>query len=182
MARIRLRRPREGGYPYLLPSDRSGQPLSIPVYRLRVRLVFVPPDAGSEYRPEDAADSPRLIDAVLDTGAPLTILGFTHWSRFADELRWLAQPPTASGEPRRLVVAGGRWTYRLAQARFGATDGQRRWLPAVWSPVLCLDANPATDNLALLGLRTPLLERRRLRHSGNTPDDLPIWWLEDDTP
>jgi hypothetical protein len=174
-----LRRPQEGGFPYLLPSDRSGLPLSLPIYRVRIRLVLVPPDAEADYRPEEV-DYLRRIEAIVDTGAPLTTFGFTHWAPFADELRWLPQPPTASGEPRRLTILGGRWTYRLAQVRLAATDGDRRWLPAAWTPVLCLDANPTTDNLALLGLRTPLLERRRLRHSGNTPDDLPIWWLEDD--
>ena len=181
MARVTLLTLIEHGIPYRWAADRSGVPLSIPAYRLRLQLVAVPPDADPDEPPPRTSDARRRIDAVVDTGAPLTTFGHERWSPFATDIRWLDQPSTATGQPRRLTLLGGRWTYRLAQVRLGATDDQNRWLPAVWTPTLCLDANPATDNLALLGLRTPLLDRRRLRHSGNTPDDLPIWWLEDDT-
>lgn len=182
MARILLRTLAEWAISYRWAADRSGTPLGIPVYRLQLQLVAVPPDADPDEPPAGELERDRRIDAVVDTGAPISTLGYGRWSRFAADIRRLDQPPTATGQPRRLSLLDGRWTYRLARVRLGATDDQKRWLPAAWTPVLCLDANPATDNLALLGLRTPLLDRRRLRHSGDTPDDLPIWWLEDDIP
>jgi hypothetical protein len=32
---------------------------------------------------------------------------------------------------------------------------------------------------AILGLNTPLLRRRQLRHAGYDEDEQPVWWLED---
>jgi hypothetical protein len=147
---------------------------------LRTQLVALSPDADPYDAPPTDLEQFRRIDAIFDTGAPLTVLGHGRWRPFASDIRWLEQVPTPSGQPRRLTILGGSWTYRLAQVRLGVTDEQNRWLSAVWTPVLCLDPNPTTDNLALLGLRTPLLDRRRVRHAGTTPDDLPVWWLEDD--
>jgi len=54
----------------------------------------------------------------------------------------------------------------------------------VTTVALFLDDPPAGASRpprhAILGLRTPLLDRRRLRHAGDSANDLPIWWLEDD--
>ncbi len=182
MARIQLVTRIDHALPYFRPADRSGLPSSLPGYRLRLTLVFTEPDADPDTHSSNGANSPRRVAAVLDTGAPFAALGYELWRPFVDEIRFLPQPPLASGRPRRLTILGGHWEYQLAHVRFGATDGDGRWLPAAWAPTLLLaDARPV-NGLALLGLRTPLLERRRLRHSGNTPEDLPIWWLEDDIP
>ncbi len=180
MAHVRLVTRIDHSQPYFRPSDRSGLPSSLPGYRLRLRLNFVEPNSDPDTRPTGVAEVSRRVEAVLDTGAPFTTLGYDLWQPFADEIRFLPQPQLASGQPRRLTVLGGRWEYQLGHVRLAATDGEGRWLPAVWTPTLLLAPAGPVNGLALLGLRTPLLDRRRVRHAGTTPDDLPVWWLEDD--
>ena len=126
MARVQLVTRIDHSLPYFRPADRSGLASSLPGYRLRLTLVITAPDADPDIRPSDAAHSPRRVAAVLDTGAPFATLGYELWRPFADEIRFLPQPPLASGRPRRLTVLGGHWEYQLGHVRLAATDADGR--------------------------------------------------------
>ncbi len=173
------------GLPFFRPSDAARVIARLPWYRLLVKVVVLPADADPLTRPVEIPET-HSPPAILDTGAPLTCFPATLWRQFAAEIRWLDQPPREDGEPWRMTILGGSWTYRLGRVRLGATDINGRWLDAATTVAMFLDEPPAGASRpprhAILGLRTPLLDRRRVRHAGTTPDDLPVWWLEDDIP
>jgi hypothetical protein len=80
-----------------------------------------------------------------------------------------------------IAVGGGTWDYRLGRVRFGLRDSERGIIPAEMTTCLFLDPpppGPRSPRQAVLGLRSPVLDRRSLRHAGTT-SDLPEWWLED---
>lgn len=173
--------PQPEGLPFL--STDGALPLFryLPWYRLMARL-FVEPIAG------EVLENDIAFDAIVDTGAPLTTFPFEVWHDFRDHIRWHDQPPREdvddAGEPLpwQVSVGGGTWGFRLGRVRLGLTDGESRVTPAVVTTCLFLDAvppnpGPRPPRQAVLGLRTPLLDRRQLRHAGTT--DLPEWWLED---
>jgi hypothetical protein len=141
-----------------------------------VILAVIPRDAGDGYRP-GSVDHPWCPRAILDTGAPLSIFPHPTWGPFADAVWWLDQPPTAV---RRVTILGGTWGYRLGRVQAGATDEDSRWLPAVWLNAFFLDPDPGAPREAVLGLRSRLLDGRRLRQeevpSGGADR---TWWLED---
>jgi hypothetical protein len=152
----------------------------LPWYRLMVR-VFVEPIAG------EVLETDIAFDAILDTGAPLTTFPFEVWNDFRDHIRWLDQPPREDVDeggnpmPWQISVGGGTWDYRLGRLRLGLTDGGRGLIPAEMTTRLFLvppPPGPRPPRQAVLGLRSPLLDRRQLRHTG-TISDSPEWWLED---
>ena len=82
-------------------------------------------------------------------------------------------------------MGGGAWGYRLGRVRVALADDGGGSIPAETTTCLFLDPvppgpgpRPRPPRQALLGLRTPLFDRRQLRHTGTTAD-LPEWWLED---
>jgi hypothetical protein len=183
MARVRLSVRGVGsspGTPYYRPEDRSGTVYHIPRPRLFVKLAVLPRDAIDAYRPDDLPNE-WTPDAVLDTGAPITLFPFPLWQPFRDVIRWLDQPPAAG--LRQVTVLGGRFTYRLGRVRFGAFDAAANWLPAVWTNAWFLDADPAAPKQVVLGLRTRLFDGRQLRCEVVPAEPLgQVWWLEDAAP
>jgi len=173
------------GLPFYRPTDATGLVARLPWYRLLAKVVVLPAEADPLSRPVVIPET-HSPAAILDTGAPLTCFPATLWRQFTTEIRWLDQPEREDGEPWRITILGGSWTYRLGRIRLGATDTDGRWLDAATTVAMFLDDPPPgasrSPRHAILGLRTPLLDRRRLRQGSDTPDDLPIWWLEDDTP
>jgi hypothetical protein len=172
--------PQPEGLPYLSTDGALPLVRYLPWYRLMVRL-FVEPAVGG-------LDSEELaFDAIVDTGAPLTTFPYEHWDRFRDHIRWLDQPPREdvddAGEPHpwQIAVGGGTWGFRLGRVRLGLTDADGGVFAAEMTTCMFLDAappGPRPPRQAVFGLRTPLLDRRQLRHAGTTAD-LPDWWLED---
>lgn len=195
MARVRIRvrnlrvsrhtdapDPQPEGIPYLSTDGALPLVRYLPWYRLMVRL-FVEPAAG------EVAENELAFDVIVDTGAPLTTFPFEMWDRFRDHIRWLDQPPREDADdtdellPWQVSVGGGTWGFRLGRVRLGLTDGESRVIPAVVTTCMFLEPappgpGPRPPRQAVLGLRTPLLDRRQLRHTGTTAD-LPDWWLED---
>lgn len=151
----------------------------IPLHYLMVTLVVVPRDADADYRPDSIYD-PWCPDAVVDTGAPLSVFPYTLWAAFADQIWWLDQPPRSDGLAREITLLGGNWTYRLGRVRVGAIDDDGDWLPPVWLNAFFLDDLPDAPKTAVLGLRSRLWVQRQLRSAGDVDDDtIPDWWIED---
>jgi hypothetical protein len=135
--------------------------------------------------PHDGGDRPIQIpvgyspEAILDTGAPLSLFPYPVWQSFADAVVWIDQPPTG-GPERRVAILGGRFPYRLGRLRIGACDEENQ-LPPVWMNIWFLTADdPAAPKQAVLGLRTRLFDGRQLRCEAAPGDPLgQRWWLED---
>jgi hypothetical protein len=155
--------------------------VSIPCYKLYVRMYLVPPGEERGWRPPPQFRQERLFDAIVDTGASLTNLPHGVWSEIAG---------SDGGEVRDLELAeretvslGGRThTFRLGRVLLAAMDWRGRWMPPAWTTVRCLDE---TDDPppALLGLLSPfLMAHHRIRHAGEARrpngDTHPEWWLE----
>lgn len=177
MPGIRLRAERIGVSPYYFPGDRSGVPAEIPLDRLFAALVILPADAAGDRPPQVIGDR-WAPDAVVDTGAPLSLFPYPVWKPFGSAVTWLEQSPPAVGA-RRVTVLGGRWAYRFGRVRVGVIDTDRRWLPAARLNAWFLDDAPGAPRQAILGLRCHLFDRRRLRQEPAAPDGAPRWCLED---
>jgi hypothetical protein len=183
VARLRLLTRADHTFPYLHRASPAGPAIHIPGYRLYITLYLAPPDAGELRARPNELDFARRVDAVVDTGCMLSVLPFGTWRPFESEIRWLDRPAPLTVAGRSLRVAGGVQQYRLGQVRLAATDEDGRWLPPSWSVVQCLEDGTGQPP-PLLGLRSPLLSFRQLRHRRNVteadPDEpLPEWWLED---
>lgn len=173
MPRVRIIRAPIGELPFFYPGDRSGNPLAIPLARLVVTLVVIPRDAGEDYRPE--VKDRWSPDAILDTGAPLTLFPYPVWQPFESAITWLAQPPLPAGGQRRVTILGGSWAYRLGRVRIGMIDTAGGWLAPAWTNAWFLDDDPVAPKQAVLGLRTGLFDGRQLRSDSSGEE----WWLED---
>jgi hypothetical protein len=152
----------------------------IPYLRLVARLFVLPRDAAQSHIPANLPDG-WLPEAIVDTGAPLTLFPFSVWRHFQDVIRWLNQPPAPV--PQRVAILGSRFAYRLGRVRIGAFDRDANWLPAVWTNALFLDDDPSAPKRVVLGLKTRLFDQRQIR-CANAPEELlgQVWWLEDSTP
>ena len=179
MARIRLAARRVGQLPFFRPGDTSGVVAQIPLYRLIAKLVVVPRDASDAYRPLDLNDA-LCPDAIVDTGAPLTLFPYEIWEPFAAQIQWFDQPPRDDGTPRQVTILGGRFRSSLGRVKLGAIDEDARWLPPVTVNAWFLQYHAGSPKQAILGLRSRLLDRRRLRQEELRDEDaVPAWWLED---
>jgi hypothetical protein len=185
VARLQLDTVIDFEFRYQHPNEPPGQFQALPGYRLYIQLVLAPRAADPKWRPNLAADQPRRMDAVVDTGTPFTLIPFEFWKPFEADITPLPQP---LGE-NSLIVGGGSVAGTLGRADFAATDQTGRWIAP--RPTVALFLNePATPAESASALRVPLLglhshlltKRRRLRHVGDVEEDgrtLPEWWLED---
>lgn len=108
----------------------------------------------------------------MDTGAPFTVLPHHVWQPFESEIRWIE---SAGPEPV-MRIAGAKSRFQFGRVFLSAFDDLGNSMPPAWTLACCLDSASPTKT-ALLDLRSELLmNRRRLRHAGETP---PLWWLED---
>lgn len=177
MPRIHVLLRRVGpGAPYFRPEDRSGTVHRIPMYRLYLKLVVAPLDSTEPYQPFEITEA-RRPEAILDTGAPLSIFPHVVWATFEDAIQWLVQPPAAA---RRVTVLGGTWSCRLGRFRVGVVDEDGRTLPPVMVNAFFLEPDPNAPSEAVVGLRSRLLDNRRLRQEDAPSGGLDqAWWLED---
>jgi hypothetical protein len=132
--------------------DGAGRVIRLPFLRL---LSFV----------RVQVQSPVISACIVDTGAPLSVIPLTMWSRFSSEVEWLTP---AQDAPAWLSMVSGK-TGGSAQVRVGritlrAFDCQRppQWLAAV--PVIALFELAANgDGRVLIGLHASILAGRELR-------------------
>jgi hypothetical protein len=122
--------------------------------RLRIGLLIGPDRIGSRR---------QEVDAILDTGAPLTLFASEVWSSFPPNLiEFLDVPPDYP--PRTLSAGGIRCSYRLGWIWLGVIDNER---PAATLPARRILAQFADDSgrlrrNALVGLSESVLTGRRL--------------------
>ena len=141
---------------------RPGESFVFPVLRLMTTAVFEPRKAGKSSR--DLFDE----QAVIDTGAWITIVEHRLWSRL-DRLGLIEFLPPPAGAPSpRAVVAGGRAEFRLGRFPVALLDrdepNRPRQLPAV--PVIAqLLSDPAfrLPYPIVLGFHGGILDGRVLR-------------------
>jgi hypothetical protein len=89
MSRVRLTCAHLGaGSPFYRPDDRSGSVHFMPRPRLFINLYVLPPGAGGSYQPGTGSDE-WMPEAILDTGAPLSLFPVPVWRPFAAAVRWL---------------------------------------------------------------------------------------------
>ncbi len=180
MPRVRLSIRNAGpatGIPFYRADDRSGTTYFIPYMRLIAKLFVLPRDAA-ERNPPDDLPAEWTPEAILDTGAPLTLFPFPIWQPFRDVIQWHDQPPATVA--RKVAILGSSFSYRLGRVRIGAFDRHANWFPAVWTNALFLDDSPEAPRQAVLGLRTRLFDQLQIR-CANAPEEPlgQVWWLED---
>jgi hypothetical protein len=107
--------------------------------------------------------------AVVDTGAPFTILPKQVWSALDQRraVEWVAHPPGIGGRLPVIQIAGAPYDYRLGRVdvQVARLDGaELRPVPVL---VLCVEDDPGDGRRrmkgrAVLGLAGGLLHGRRL--------------------
>lgn len=182
MARINLTTRGAFGVRYQHPNERPGTTTLIRTYHVYISLFVAPRGSGENWRPRGNVGHDRRFEAVVDTGAPITILPFGFWQQFAADVDILAQPSADS----QLQIGGSSRNGQLGRLRLGAVDADGHWMPADWTVAIFLDEPSATGDLRtpLLGLNSHLmLHNRRLRHTrfseGDDHATVPEWCLED---
>ena len=140
---------------YLDP-DRSGIQFCDAI-RIRINLSIGPDPRRS------IVTRKKVIKAILDTGAPLTVFPFIVWSSFpASIIDYVDFPPGTS--PRSLSVGGTRCPFRLGWIWLGVEDDER---PVGRLPSQRVLAQFAQDggrmkSNVLVGLSHSVLTGRRL--------------------
>ncbi len=105
--------------------DPQGGEQTVPLLRLLMTVAF-----GKD-PPSTAADKRIQFAAILDTGAPLTVIPKRFWQRFSSEITRLQ---VVSGPPLIARVGGRQFSYFYGRVWMSAFDLFGRRLPAV--PVL----------------------------------------------
>lgn len=123
-----------------------------------ITILRIGPDA-----PRGSRDMRRRVQAIVDTGAPLTIFPDQVWSDFPPSvIRFLDAP--ANGLPQTMVVSGVRCTFRLGWIWLGVEDAE---MPVSSLPAqrvlaqFALDGGRMKSNV-LVGLSHSVLTGRRL--------------------
>jgi hypothetical protein len=144
------------------PPDAPTVERQTPAVQLFVGL-YVLPFAPVVARPPQRPPDTHTLNAVLDTGAPLTLFPHTVWQPFAGDVRWLDPTPTSVWNLR---VGGCAYDYRMGEVRLCAFDTTGNVLPAVPCYAAFLEPAPVTCAAplatALLGLHAPLLLNRAI--------------------
>jgi hypothetical protein len=123
--------------------------------------------------------TPRLLDAIIDSGAPLTVFPLQVWQPFSREIEWLR--PAADQGPASWVTllqgrTGGQRACHVGRIFVEALDMERppRILRAV--PVIAqFESEPHQDDRVIIGLYASILQSRRMI----VMPDLSEAWLED---
>jgi hypothetical protein len=121
----------------------------------------------------------RLLDAIIDSGAPLTVFPLQVWQPFSREIEWLR--PAADQGPASWITqlqgrTGGRSACDVGRVFVEALDMERppRVLRAV--PVIAqFERSPHQDDRVIVGLHASILQSRRMI----VMPDLSDAWLED---
>jgi len=108
----------------------------------------------------------RLVDGIIDTGAPLTVFPRLTWKHFARDIEWLELPPEKLssywvGNLRGRT--GGTSRCRIGRVFLEAFDVESgcRFLP-VTSILAQFEEDETTDDRVIMGLHGGVLEGRRL--------------------
>ena len=171
---------------YLLPFapvirfiDEQGQERVVPLLQLHAGIRI------GKQRVPSAGKPRRILNAILDTGAPLTIFPKPYWQEFASQIVRL---PLVGNQPTIGRVGGRTFTYFLGRVWVSAFDTFGRELPPV--PVVAQfreDDIPPGQQVPqiLLGLWGGILEGRHLTRWPTTErydPDIPTleshgqWW------
>ncbi len=136
--------------------DAHGELVVIPRLRLETLLDFSSP-AGT-----GAATSPILRDALIDTGAALSVFPEREWRKWEERVEWLAWAgQNVGGAVPRVRVLGGNYPYRVGRVSVAAFDVDGRRLPPV--PVVGQFAEDGGSlSRILVGLHGSILDGRRL--------------------
>ncbi len=105
--------------------DEDGRVRELPHLRLRMSIVV------GKVPPADSGTVGRLMPAILDTGAPITVFPKRCWRLFASEVRRMQ---LADDRPLTNAIAGRRFEYFLGRIWVGAVDLWGRRMPP--SPVI----------------------------------------------
>jgi hypothetical protein len=155
--------------------DRTGQPARINLYRIFIQLGIIPSEAT--WRKKSHVPESRIVSSIIDTGSPISVFHYETWHPYRSEIRWLT--PLPKDATQTLTVLGGKWPYRLGRIRIAAFDDAGGWIPPIKTLALFLEDSPGCPSVNILGLRSPFLEHRQLRHAGSDARDIPQWFLED---
>jgi hypothetical protein len=163
--------------------DEAGQLHELPLLRLRADILIGADPARS------AEDRRPQFPAILDTGAPVTVIPKRVWQRFEPSITRLR---VADERPLTGSAGGRRFTYFLGRVSMGVADLFGRRLRAV--PVLAQfreDDIPEGEPRAavLLGVAGGILEGRTLTRwptaerydpdLGTLESHGQWWWLAD---
>lgn len=121
----------------------------------------------------------RIVDGIIDTGAPLTVFPRLTWKRFAKDIEWLALPPEKFARSWLTNLrgrTGGRSACRIGRVFVEAFDveGGLRFLPG--GVILAqFEEIETTEDRIILGLHGGILENRRLI----VEPDARLAWIEE---
>jgi hypothetical protein len=123
--------------------------------------------------------TPRVLDAIIDSGAPLTVFPLQVWQPFSREIEWL-RPPAVQGPASWITHlqgrTGGHSACQVGRVFVEALDVERppQVLRAV--PVIAqFEISPHQDDRVIIGLHASILQSRRM----TVMPDLSDAWLED---
>ena len=113
--------------------------------------------------PRGSRDTRRRVQAIVDTGAPLTVFPDQVWSDFPPSvIRFLDVPP--GGSPQTMLVSGIRCPFRLGWIWVGVED--KEWtissLPAQRVLAQFAEDGGRMKSNVLVGLSHSVLTGRRL--------------------
>jgi len=132
------------------------------------------------------------LDAVLDTGAPLSILSKDLWETCdqSGDISWVQYPPSESiPKGTSVSLMGGLYPYRLGLIEVTPIDNEGKQLLKREVLVQCLEANihPTANarpviNLAIMGLTHGICDRRYLVVNSSPLNEAGTAWLQDERP
>lgn len=128
-----------------------------PSLRLVARILIGPDPPGR------AGDSRERFDAIVDTGAPLSMFPHAFWSLFPSDAYERLNPanvPSGQTFPTGLLI-GGRYEYEFGRVWVGVIDDDGRRLPAL--PVVAQLMRPGhTLGRPIIGMSESVLTGRTL--------------------
>lgn len=177
MPRVRLDVRRITAHPPQSYIERDGSVHALRLYQLTTRI-----EIGRISQRGMPDQRTTVLDAVVDTGAPLSSFPRNIWSIFEQQIEWLELHDAGTSPVGPFVsIAGHRYPFRLGRIVVTVADFEGRRLTPAPILALFLDEPPGVrPPPVLLGLSRGILEGRRMwlgpsldEHAGQN------WWLED---
>lgn len=159
--------------------DEAGGQHQLSRLRLRTGVVCVPPNSAHSLPRGD------LIPAIIDTGAPITIIPYNVWTSLAALVHFPAARQSVQG-----FVGGSAYDAWIGSIWLVAVDREDRYMPPI-RVIAHFQQKPCKHpKYVLLGLGHGILEGRRLERrpvfdptepesSHYTPNYQQQWWLTD---
>jgi hypothetical protein len=145
--------------------DSQGMRIEIPCLRVSTLLRIGPRAA-------------YVWDALIDNGAPLTVIPRCHLHHFRSDVEWLTpvRPDPGSWLTNVTGKTGGSCVCRVGRVEMSAFDLERPRQELAPVPVIALfEQQPSADDRILIGLHASILQGRRQI----TDPDRREAWLED---